>query len=423
MNHIFLSITLFLTTNLIAAQELTLELCIDKALKNHPEIQRGSLGVQSAQSGVSVAKADYLPQVTLAAEYDQTRTFALPSNGIFNTKESDAWALGGVLNQKVWDFSKTTANIAAQEIEQEIAELTLTEAKALLAYRVKLQYEMMLVQKIAIDVREKDVSYKTELYKQAEAFVKNGMRTNAEATRFLSSLYEAKEHLSIAQAAFEKARTVLSLYIGEEIADDVRLQNSLEFGGDTLLNKQSLLYDQQSLLQNAPTLLATQKSMQKSELLYKATKATHYGSVDAVASYIRQNTLNEYDSTLLGITYNVPLYSGGRTEALVEQTHLAHQSAVASLNAKTLALKEEFLLLIIDLARYEKTIKAKESQLEAAHQTQRVLEARYKEGLATYIEVLDASALTLNAKLGLIQAIYEKSSTLHKLEYLQGKSL
>lgn len=423
MKYLFLFITLFLTTNLIATQELTLEFCIDKALKNHPEIQRGSLGVQSAQSGVSVVKADYLPHVTLAAEYDQTRTFALPVNGIFNTKESDAWALGGILNQKVWDFSKTTANIAAQEIEQEIAELTLTEAKALLAYKVKLQYEMMLVQKVAIDIRENDVSYKTELYKQAEAFVKNGMRTNAEATRFLSSLYEAKEHLSIAQAAFEKARTILSLYIGEEIAGDVRLQNSLEFGGDALLNEQNLSFDEQSLLQNAPTLLATQKSMQKSELLHKVTKATHYGSVDAVASYTRQNTLNEYDATLFGITYNVPLYSGGRTEALVEQAQLAHQSAVASLNAKTLALKEEFSILIIDLERYKKTIKAKESQLEAARQTQRVLEARYKEGLATYIEVLDASALTLNAKLGLIQAIYERSSTLHKLEYLQGKSL
>ena len=79
--------------------------------------------------------------------------------------------------------------------------------------------------------------------------------------------------------------------------------------------------------------------------------------------------------------------------------------------------------MIIDIDRFEKTIEAKKSQLKASKQTQTVLEARYKEGLATYIEILDASSLTLNAELGLLQAIYEKSSALHRIEYLQGKSI
>ena len=416
MKHIFLFINIFLITIAIYADDLTLDECINKALQTHPDIVKNSLGVESAKSATDIIRADYLPQVTLNAEYDQVRTFALPSNGIFNTVEDSAWAVGGVINQKIWDFSKTTTSIEAQEVEQEISSLNLVEAKALLSLKVKLQYELMLVQKIAIEVREKDLKAKKELYKQAEAFVKNGMRTSAEASRFLSAVYLSKESLAIAQASYEKARRALSLYIGEPISEDVRLQNTLE-------SISKIFVDEESLLQNSPSLLATQKSIQKSDLLYKATKATHYGSLDAIASYTRQNTLNEYDSTLLGVTYRVPLYSGGRISALVEQSHLAHQSAIASFNSKELALKEEFSILMIDVDRYEKTIKAKESQLEASEQTQRVLEARYKEGLATYIEILDASALTLNAKLGLIQAIYEKSSTLHRIEYLQGKSI
>lgn len=415
MKQIFLYIYIFIASTLFA-DDLSLDDCINKALQTHPDIQKNSLGVESAQSATDISRADYLPQVTLNAEYDQVRTFTLPSNGVFNTVEDKAWAVGGVINQKIWDFSKTTASIEAQEVEQEISNLNLAEAKALLAYKVKLQYELMLVQKIAIEVREKDLNAKKELYKQAQAFVKNGMRTSAEASRFLSSVYVAEENLAIAQAAYEKARRVLSLYIGEPISEDVTLQNTLEFTSKVFV-------DEKALLQSSPSLLATQKSIQKSELLYKATKATHYGSLDAIASYTRQNTLNEYDSMLLGVTYRVPLYSGGRTSALVEQSHLARQSAIASFNSKELALKEEFAVLMIDMDRYEKTIKAKESQLEASEQTQRVLEARYKEGLATYIEILDASALTLNAKLGLIQAIYEKSSTLHRIEYLQGKSI
>ncbi|MDQ7042125.1 MAG: TolC family protein [Sulfurimonas sp.] len=407
---------IFLFSNVLNAQNLTLGGCIQKALSSHPDIKKETLGVKSSQSGVDVATADYLPQVTINAEYDITRTYALPVNGTFNTKDSDGWAVGATLNQKIWDFSKTTTNIQAQEINEEIAELSLVDAKALLAYKVKLQYEMMLVQKVAIDVREKDLHAKEELYKQAKAFVDNGMKTNADASRFLSSVYLAKDNLAIAKASYEKARMILSLYINEDIEEDAVLENSLE-------TNTTLFVDTQNILQNSPSLKATQKNIQKSGLLYKSTRATHYGSLNAIASYTKLNTLNQYDSSLVGVTYTLPLYSGGRTSALVEQSYLNRQSAEAAFSSASLALKEEFETLLIDIKRLNKTIEAKESQLKASKETQRLLEARYKEGLATYIEILDAVSLTLDANLGLIGAIYEKSSAIHKLEYLQGKSI
>ncbi len=406
----------FIVTNALNAQHINLDECIRKALNTHPDIQRYYIEVKSAKSGIDVAKADYLPQIILNAEYDPIRTYTLPANGIFNTKESDGFSIGGILNQKIWDFSKTTSNIHAQEIAEDISNFSLADAKALLAYKVKLQYELMLVQKVAIDVRKKDLNAKEALYKQAEAFVKNGMKTTADASRFLASVYIAKENLAISKASYEKAKSTLSLYINEPISNDVTQENTLE-------SNSQILPQEQTILKESPLLSSAKKSIKKNELTYKSSKATHYGSLDAVASYTKQNTLNEYDSFLVGFIYQVPLYSGGRTSALVEQARLNTQNTQAILNSKTLTLKEEFENLIIDIDRLEKTIEAKKSQLKASKQTQTVLEARYKEGLATYIEILDASSLTLNAELGLLQAIYEKSSALHRIEYLQGKSI
>jgi outer membrane protein TolC len=50
-----------------------------------------------------------------------------------------------------------------------------------------------------------------------------------------------------------------------------------------------------------------------------------------------------------------------------------------------------------------------------------VLDGRYKEGLSTYIEVLDASSLVLDAKLGLLEAYYEKTLSIDRIDYLKGK--
>ena len=405
-------ITALLASSLFA-QKLTLDDAIAKAINTHPDIKKFSLQVKKSQSGVDVAQADYLPQVNLNGEYNPSKTYVLPANGIFNTVDGDGYQFGATLHQKIWDFKKTIFKIDAASENIEISKLSLEDAKAYLAYKVKLQYELIVVQREAMIVREKDLQAKEALYKQALALVKQGMKTSADATRFLSSFYIAKDNLAISTANFDKARNILSIYINENIEKDIVLEN-------TMVSSRTHA-DTNTILHDSPSLKALEKEMKKSLIEYKSTKSSHYGSLDFVASYNYQDTINQYDSTLLGITLDVPLYSGGRTSALVQQALIDRETSQASYSSKILSLKEEVSSLIIDINRYEKTLAAKRAQLDAATRTSQLLEARYKEGLATYIEVLDASALQLDAKLGLLSAQYEKSSAIHRLEYLQGK--
>ena len=411
---LFIFLMLLCVIGTPGAQALTLDSCIQKALQTHPDIKRFILQVKHSKKGVDVAQADYLPQISLNAEYDPTTTYVMPSNGIFQTHEDDGWRAGATLRQKIWDFSKTTSLIKAQETREEIANLSLHDAKALLAYKVKLQYELALVQQKAISVRQKDLKAKEELYKQAKALVKQGMKTYADSTRLLSSVCVAKDNLAVSGSNFTKAQTVLSLYNSEPISQEVTLDNNLSASCGHVINEARML-------QNSLFLKILQKNVRKSELLYKAAKATRYGSIDAIASYTHQETLNAYDTAMIGVMLNIPLYSGGRLSAQEKQAIINKQSAKNEYNAKVLALKEEFESLLIDLKRYEYTIKAKSSQLQSARQTKTVINARYKEGLATYIEVLDATALMLDAQLGLLQANYGRSSIIHRIEYLQGK--
>jgi outer membrane protein TolC len=397
------------------AETLTMEDCIQKALQTHPDIKRFLLQAQRSSREVEAVQADYLPQLSFNAEYDPTRTYVLPSEGTFNTKDSDGWQVGATLTQKIWDFSQTTSRIKAQEVQQDIAGLSLQDAKALLAYKVKLQYELILVQQKAAMVRKKDFQTKEELYKQAKALLDQGLKTRADTTRFLSAASAAKDNLSQTAANLSKARIALSLYIGEEIPLGTEFEESTILAATSPANEETIL-------QESPVLQGLQKNINKNDLLYKATKAAHFGSIDAVASYAYQDTLNSYDSTMVGIMFNIPLYSGGRLTAREELAIIDRQNAKNEYDAKVLALKEEFEGLVIDINHFSRTIHAKTVQLEAAGQTLEVVNGRYSEGLATYIEVLDATALKLDAELGLLQAGFDRSSAIHRIEYLQGIS-
>jgi outer membrane protein TolC len=405
-----------LLLNGLQAQSLSLSTCITKALNAQPDIKKSLLQIQHSKQGINIAKADYRPQVSLSAEYNPTKTYVLPSNGMFNTLEGDGWQAGVTAKRLIWDFDKTSSNIDAKVLQVDIANLSLQDAKALLAYKVKLQYELMVVQREAITVRRKDLETKKELYKQAQALRKQGLKTKADETRFLSSLYIAKDNLALSQSNFEKAKMLLSLYINEPIETNVKLENSI-------LKSTWKGKDLAHVLENSPTLSSLEVSINQKELELKSAKASHYGSVDAVASYTYQSSLNEYESSYIGITFNMPLYTGGRMSALEEQAKINKQNSQFEHDSKSLALEEEVQNLLIDLKYYAQSIKTKEIQLQANEETKEVTESRYKGGLSTYIELLDAIGLTQESELGILEAQYKKSSAIHRLEYLEGKTL
>jgi len=409
-----IAVSLFLP---LSAELLTLESAIDKALQNYPDIQASSLKIESATLGSKSATSAYLPQINLNANYNLTQTYVFPVAGQFNTIDNSSWSVGVNLKQKIWDFKKTTLQIEATDIDKSIAKLSLEDSKALLAYKVKSLYQLIVLDSEAIKVHEKDILTKEAYYEQAKALVKEGLKTDADASRFLSALYGAKDSLANSQTLYAKAKNSLSLYMGEAIIDKTTFEHTTFIDSNSELNNNI----EKQLLEKNYQLKIAQKSIEKNHLLHKSMRASHFGSVDAIASYTHLDTLNSYDSKLAGIVLNVPLYTGGKTSAEVEKAQVASNIALAVLLSKKLQLQEEIESLLLDLAHFYKTLEAKEAQLHSAQQTQNVLDARYKEGLATYIEVLDASSVVLSAELALLETEYQISMVYKRVEYLEGK--
>ncbi len=407
---------MFISSSLLLADMLTLEDSIAKALNNYPNIKIFQFKVQESKSDLNSAKSDNFPQINLQANYNISQTYVFPSNKEFNTLNDNGWNAGIFLKQKIWDFSKTTHKIEAFKIEEDISKLSLEEQKALLVYQVKSLYNLLRVQKEAIDVREKDIEVKEAYYQQALAFVKHGLKTDADASRFLSSIYIAKENLAQSQSAYEKTRNALSLYIGEKIDDNVQLE-------DTLLDISTVLPSEDEILNRNYQLKISIKNITKNINLHKSAKASYYGSIDAVASYNHIDTLNDYNSKLIGVSLNIPLYNGDKISSEVEKSAIAIQIANEQKEATILALKREILDSYSDIKEYRTTIEAKEVELKSSQMTTKVIEGRYKNGLTTYIEVLDAISLERDIKLGLLNAKYKLNNAIYKLQYLQGESL
>jgi outer membrane protein TolC len=405
-----------LCLSLFSSEVLTLQESIDKVLKNYPDVQTYKLKIKQSSASYKSAFSAYLPQVDLQAQYNVTQTYVFPVNGAFNTVDDKGWNAAINLKQKVWDFSKTSSQVDASKVDKDISNLSLKELQSLLANKAKGLYELMVVESEAIEVRKKDLETKKAYYAQSLALVEQGLKTKADANRFLSSVYEAKNNLATAQTAYAKAKESLSLYMNEKIADDVKLEREFlkrEFAPKTDI--------QQEVLDANYNLKIDAKNIEKNKLLHKSAKAAHYGSIDIVASYNHIDTLSAYNSKLAGVTLNIPLYSGGKVSAEAQKAEISAQISTEQKRSRELALKEELSNLLLDIQNYNKTVDAKKAQLDAALDTKDVLDGRYKEGLSTYIEVLDATSEVLNAQLGLLEAYYSRTMSIDRIDYLKGK--
>jgi len=265
----------------IQAQTLTLKEAISKTLKHHPDVKSFILKLQQAQYGHDVEYANYLPQLDLSATYNPTQTYIIQQNNTFQTKDSDGWNAQVSLHQKLWDFAKTSSLVEASLKDIDISQLSIKEIKALLAYKVKSLYELLVVQKEAIRVRKKDLESKKAFYQQALALVKQGLKTDADASRFASSVYIAQNDLELAKASFQKAKISLSLYMGVNLSDNLSLQQHT-LKKHKKLNKHK---ETKEVLHNNYQLKMDKLYTQKSDLIQKSVKATQFGSIDLVASH------------------------------------------------------------------------------------------------------------------------------------------
>jgi len=82
---------------------------------------------------------------------------------------------------------------------------------------------------------------------------------------------------------------------------------------------------------------------------------------------------------------------------------------------------ESYKTLQSDIAYLHQSLLTQQARIAAAKESQKVILARYKAGMGTYIEVLDSQSVLLEAKLALLKTHYTLANTINQLHYLTGE--
>jgi outer membrane protein len=123
---------------------------------------------------------------------------------------------------------------------------------------------------------------------------------------------------------------------------------------------------------------------------------------------------------LAGVTLNVPIFQGRR----IRQNILVSQKAVElneiNKNNLTLTLQKDWQSAVADFTTYQQQLGNSKSQVEASQEALRLTQIRYDRGVATYVDLVFASANYQRSLLNELQLQYQSSLAQTEMARIQG---
>lgn len=411
---------LFLSIIYTNATTLDIDNLISKAIATHPDMRSIMQKQNIDKSEISIAKSANMPTADINLEYNPTKTFTSQASG-FSTFANDSKHIDLSLNYVLYDFEQTKNKIEIINNKAKITSLLIQDSKNLLVYKIKKFYDLLVLEKKNIDIAEADVKLKLEVLNQAKAFLDSGIKTKIDKDAIEANVFEAKDSLELARARFEKAKISMQYLIGEKLGDEIELQDTLTNNSLIKISQNNISTLLTNLPQNNISLKIAELSISNDDENLKFQQNRKYPLINLFAFYSKEDNIYNYDTKVVGLKSSISIFDGDKKNLEIQKATIEKSKSLSDYESKKISLEENILNLIIDTNRYISTIESKNNIIAVTKSARELTNARYKEGLATYIEILEAIKNENLAQKALLQAVFERNDLLHTMSYLTNK--
>ncbi len=379
-------------------QTLTINQCVDIALRRNPNIVAATNTVDVFQNRVGQSRAFYYPQVSAQAGYTRTDLGTAPTGTFARTSvRNDGYSGSVILSQSLLDLGKwSSVDVAKFNVASSRADLSKTENDTVLS--VKQFYYQVLQAKRNRDVFA-DVIRQSQLHlDQARGFYDVGTKAKIDVIKAEVDLSNAKLNLINAENALKIAWVNLNNAMGVPDAPEYAIEDNLSFQAYQITLEEATA----KAFENRPDLKSSIAKRQAAESGIGVARSGYYPTLTGTASYTKQG-LNESPNELnsswsAGVLLTMPLFNGFSTRHLVAEA----KSNMYMLKASEESVRQQVLLEVrqayLNLQATEASISTTELAAQQAKENLDLANGRYAAGVGSPVEVSDAFATYVAAQ-------------------------
>ncbi len=409
-----------------------LETAITLGLKNNTQILAASEARKASEGRSAEAISWALPKLSLFGGYNYISSvpsinISIPTGPLTTIEKTviagayDNWSFKAQLTQQIFDWGKIHGNISSSEAAADASMRDLDAAAASVSFAVKQAYFSVVFAKEALAVSEESFNVSRQHLSDAERKYKEGASSSFEVLRSRVQVSNLKPVVSKAKNNLEIAKLNLKIALGLPYSESIDVSGKLAEQKITIPAYQEKL---RISLSTRPELLAARSRSKCARSALDSASASDKPVLAGYASYNYQNPyflqLSWTQSWNAGLNLNIPLFDGNFTAAKVKQ-------AEAELNAVDIGVKRledstasELKQLILSLAEAKERIEAQKDAVAQAQEYHKIAQVGFKSGTMTNLEVIDAELSLMNAKIGYLQALFDREVIEAGIERLAG---
>jgi outer membrane protein len=377
-----------------------------QARESNPDLRKTAADRDAAFEKINEARSPLLPQLGLSAGYTHT-------NGYRDSRDKNSDATSGslALTQTIFDMSKWRA-LTLQEKTAGISDVTFQTSSQQLILDTATAYFNVLsaIDSLSYTQAQKQAVYRTldqttQRFNVGLVAITDVQNARSNYDTVLAAEVTARNTLD---NALEKLRQVTGTFYPE-----LASLNTDRFSTQRPEAVNNLLKEAES---RNLSLLSARLSQDLAREQIRSAQTGYMPTIDFNASTAVSNTKNngsrnstpdaDIGQNKVGLSFNMPLYSGGQTNSQVqqaqynfvgasEQLESAHRNVVQTVRSSFNNVNAS----ISSINAYKQAVVSAQSSLDA-------MEAGYQVGTRTIVDVLDATTTLYNAKQQLSSARY-----------------
>ncbi|QND60977.1 TolC family outer membrane protein [Mesorhizobium huakuii] len=380
----------------LTASAETITGALAKAYQYNSTLNSSRAGVRVTDEGVAIAKSGWRPTIngTADANYVNTRVSGA------NSKTGSA-SVGIVINQTLFDGFQTRNNVAAAEAQVKASVESLRNTEENTLFNAASAYMDVIRDRQIAVLTEQNLQFLTEQARAARSRFEVGEGTRTDVAQADASRASAVASLSAARAQALASAALYHQIVGDEPG---KLKPAAPLAK---LLPSSLASAIAIGSAEHPAILSTQHLVDAAAFSVKSAEGALLPQLTASAGisddYLNRNpnigTNGNSTSANIGATLTIPIYSAGRTSAVVRQNKESLGEARIQVDVSRDQVRQAVATAWSQYTAAQQSVSANKQVVDAAQLALNGVIEERNVGQRTTLDVLNAQATVITAKI------------------------
>ncbi len=410
-----------------------LQKAISIALENNYDLKTGLLNREIAYEKVEETwgQAVY-PEIRGSVNYRRALkkgvfTIDAPGfSGTFPIGTDNTLTTTLSLNQNIF-AGAVFIGAQAAEVYAKIADHTVAATAQEIKYAVKSAWFGVLLTKEVLKVAEANLFQAQDNLKNTQIKYDAGLVPEYDLVRAKVAVETSKPEVEQAENAIRITQDALRNLMGLPFNTEVVITDSLTYSE---LISTGLDESLERMLRFNPVLKQLEETIKLREKAVGVYKSEFLPSLKAYGAWNIESQENDTrgigswrfnNSINLGLELSVPIFNGWSSASRVTQAEIEVKIAGENLKKAKEGLSTQLKETLLNIANQKEKLKAYTEAVKQAELAYSLAQTRYKTGVGTQLEVIDAQVGVSRAKYNYLNGVYEYYLLNAKLENLAGK--